>query len=509
MKKTFVFAAILIWQLTTASSILAQQRPGSPSVSQGQSTQGSSRAKTKNKNKPQKAGQTAVRQANYDGVVVDDGHVIHEGQAYHEGEVIQDGPVSGGGGCDSCGSVMAGGCDACTVSGYGDLCHQNYGRFYISLPAHGWVHAEGLSWYQSGMNLPPLVTTSPSTPLTPRASAGVLGLSTTSPLFGGNDDVFTDATGGFRLRFGTWLGSVPGLGIEGEFVGLNQKNLSSFFQSTGATGSQIIARPFFNILTGLEDSELVSYPNIIRGSITTDLTNQLYGGAFRFRRQVCCNSGCGFSDWACQTVPVSTRLDLTLGYRYWQLNESLNIREQLTTLATNATSNGQQGNFDITDSFRTRNQFNGGEVGVVWQGRRGWWSLDTLARVGIGNVLQTVTIDGSTAITEANQTETYTGGFLAQRTNIGTYERDRFTMIPELGATVGYQMTRRLRATIGYTLMYWGNVVRPGDQIDLAVNTNLLPPEVSPFTGALRPQFQFNQTDYWVHGLSFGAEFRW
>ena len=82
-------------------------------------------------------------------------------------------------------------------------------------------------------------------------------------------------------------------------------------------------------------------------------------------------------------------------------------------------------------------------------------------------------------------------------------------MIPELGLTLGYQMTKRLRATMGYSLVYMGNVVRPGDQVDLNVNPNLLAPENDPFTGALRPQFRFAETDYWVQGLSFGGEFRW
>lgn len=70
-------------------------------------------------------------------------------------------------------------------------------------------------------------------------------------------------------------------------------------------------------------------------------------------------------------------------------------------------------------------------------------------------------------------------------------------------------MTRRLRATAGYSLIYMGNVVRPGDQVDLDVNPNLLPPENVPFSGPLRPQFNFVETDYWVQGLSFGGEFRW
>ena len=40
-------------------------------------------------------------------------------------------------------------------------------------------------------------------------------------------------------------------------------------------------------------------------------------------------------------------------------------------------------------------------------------------------------------------------------------------------------------ALAGYSLIYFGNVVRAGDQIDLDVNPNLLPPEANPFTGPL------------------------
>jgi hypothetical protein len=479
VKKTLLLIVIVVLQWYAATPVQAQQRPGSPT------------AKTARPVPPRTATtaakQTApVREASHSGVIIEEDFV-------HEGYISD-------GGCDSCGTA---GCDSCSVGLYEDLCYQDYGRIYISLPAHGWVHAEGLTWFQSGMRLPALVTTSPVG--TPRPVAGVLGQQGTTVLFGDSEDTFSDSTGGFRIRFGTWLGAVPGLGIEGEYVGLSSRTASFFDQSTGAPGSRILARPFFNMGRGQNDAELVSFPNVVRGNVGVDLTNQLSGSAFRFRRQLCCSTGCGYSDWASQSVPVSSRLDLTAGYRFWQLGESLAIQEQLTTLNG---SNGA-GSFDITDRFQTRNQFNGAELGVMWQGRRGWWSMDALMRVGLGNVLQTVMIDGSTATTENNQTTNYNSGFLTQRTNIGTYTRDRFTMVPELGINFGYQMTRRLRGTVGYSLIYWGNVVRPGDQIDLDVNTNLLPPEVTPFTGALRPQFQFQQTDYWVQGLSFGAEFRW
>lgn len=491
MKKLIALTALVAWQLVAAAAV-GQQRPGTSQEARKQTTSGSGSSNQRASAPSKKSGK--VKPASHI-MMHESGEVIHEPSVF-------DGPVSGG--CDgNCGESS--GCGSCSVGGYGDLCHQDYGRMYISLPAHGWVHAEGLTWYQKGMALPALVTTSP-TP-TARSVAGVLGNATTTVIYGNDEDHLTDATGGFRIRFGTWLGSIPRLGIEGEYVGLTDQTESFFASSTGATGSRILARPFFNTVRGLEDAELIAFPNVVRGSMGVELTNSLQGAAFRFRRQLCCNTGCGYSDMTCQTVPVSSRVDFTAGYRFWQLREGITMREQLTELTT--TGAVTTNTLDITDHFRTNNQFNGAELGVVWQGRRGWWSLDTLMRVAFGNVKQTVTIAGASTITDNGVTTNHNSGFLAQRTNIGTYERERFTMVPEFGATLGYQLTKRLRGTLGYSLIYWGNVVRPGEQIDTDLNPNLFPPANVPFTGAERPQFQFVQTDYWVHGLSYGLDFRW
>lgn len=430
-------------------------------------------------------------------------HVVPGEVIYEDAGIIDEGYVTDSG-CSSC---DGGGCSSCGESSSyglgGGMCNSCSApnQFCICFPSHGWVHAEYLNWYQDGMNVPPLVTTSnPST--TARANAGVLGLPTTATLFGGpGNDLLDESRDGFRIRFGWWLAALPMWGIEGEYVGLGEETESFFQQSNG---TPIIARPFFNALTGREDSELVAFPAVIGGSMAVDATSRFDGAALRFRRQLCCSNGCGFSALCCETVPTSSRLDGTIGYRFWELRESLQMQERLTSQVVN-----DPGSFVITDRFDTRNLFNGAELGVLWQGRRGWWSLDMLMRLGIGNVNQTVTIAGSTATTINGTTTNHTGGLLAQRTNIGTFEQNRFTMVPELGATIGYQMTRRLRATAGYSLIYMGNVVRPGDQVDLDVNPNLLPPENVPFSGPLRPQFNFVETDYWVQGLSFGGEFRW
>jgi hypothetical protein len=501
VNKIIASVAITVSLLVTAAAQAQQRSTASRPGSNLRQAQVTNRARTttaptqSRSNQPTPPRSAVVKPASHQ-TIVSDGIIYEDGGMGFEGDYIADGGCQScdGGGCGSCtggscGIVGGGSCNTCSAPG----------QFCICFPAHGWVHAEYLNWYQDGMGVPPLVTTSnPST--TARANAGVLGRATTSVLFG-DDDILDGSRDGFRIRFGWWLAAWPLWGIEGEYVGLGQETESFFRQSTG---TPILARPFFNALTGAEDSELVAFPSVIGGSIAVDATSQLDGAAVRLRRQLCCSDGCGYSFLACQTVPTSSRLDGTIGYRFWDLTESLQMQERLTSQIT-----ADPGSFVITDRFDTQNLFNGAELGVLWQGRRGWWSLDMLMRLGIGNMHQTVTIGGTTATTINGTTTNSTGGLLAQRTNIGTYDQNRFTMVPELGATVGYQMTRRLRATFGYSMVYIGNVVRPGDQVDLDVNPNLLPPENVPFTGPLRPQFDFVETDYWVQGLSFGGEFRW
>lgn len=482
-------------QRRVASSGTAQVRP-SQATRTVRTTAAPARPKGTTSRRSAPSAPTVAR-ASHDEVVYDDGYVeggYVEG-SYDGGGYYDDGIVSGGG-CQSCGG---GGCGSCSTGGSSCNTCAAPNQFCICFPSHGWVQADYLNWYPSGMRTPPLVTTSnPSS--TARSNAGVLGLPTTSVLYGGND-ILDGSWSGFRIRFGWWLAALPGWGVEGEYVGFGERTESFFQQSNG---TPIIARPFFNSLAGREDSELVAFPGVIGGSMAVDATSRFDGAAVRFRRQMCCQEGCAYSNICCQTVPTASRLDTTIGYRFWELKESLQMQERLTSQLTT-----DPGSFDIIDRFDTRNLFNGAELGVLWQGRRGWWSLDMLMRLGIGNNLQNVTINGSTATTVNGTTTNGTGGLLAQRTNIGTYERNQFTMVPELGATLGYQVTQRLRATMGYSLVYMGNVVRPGDQVDLNVNPNLLPPENVPFTGPLRPQFHFVETDYLIQGLNFGGEFRW
>jgi hypothetical protein len=102
------------------------------------------------------------------------------------------------------------------------------------------------------------------------------------------------------------------------------------------------------------------------------------------------------------------------------------------------------------------------------------------------------------------------GGLLAAGPNLGRFSNATFGVVPEITLNVGYQLTPTLRAYVGYNFLYWTNVIRPGDQIDPVVDLSFVPNSgVTTFSGIARPQVLFNQTDLWVQGIQFGAEFRW
>ena len=52
-------------------------------------------------------------------------------------------------------------------------------------------------------------------------------------------------------------------------------------------------------------------------------------------------------------------------------------------------------------------------------------------------------------------------------------------------------------------------VARPGEQIDLDVNPDLLPPREPPVSGPARPRFVYDGTDFWAQGLNVGLDYRW
>jgi hypothetical protein len=337
----------------------------------------------------------------------------------------------------------------------------------------------------------------------------VLGEPGTTILYG-NDRVNEGPQSGARFRGGWWLFPNAQLGIEGEYLWLGEQTDTFRAESDG---SEIIARPFFDILNSRETAELVSFPDVVRGSVSVEALTRFQSAGIWFRKNICGTfcEGCGdpcnpCCDPCCDPccAPPSRKLDFVIGYRYARLEDDLRIQEDLVSL-----DQAFPGAFLIQDAFYTDNTFHGVELGVVHEGVRGPFFLELLGKIALGNNHQEATVDAFTTITEAGVPQRFQGGLLGQRTNIGRYSRDVFAIVPQLGATLGWRITQRLSLTAGYTFIYFSNVIRAGDQVDLDVNPNLLPPELDPFSGALRPRFVFRESDFWAHGFSFGGDLRW
>ncbi|WP_145094148.1 BBP7 family outer membrane beta-barrel protein [Anatilimnocola aggregata] len=372
-----------------------------------------------------------------------------------------------------------------------------------------WVRGEWLMWDMKGMYAPPLVISSRVENIDPSElhlnDNGNLGVTNPIVILFGGETLNGEARSGAKFSAGLWLDDCQTVGFEGDYFGLTDGDDSFYLNSNG---SPILARPFYNVLSGLESSELVAFPDPVNGVAHTglidiDTSTRFQGAGARAIINLGCNSGCGASWWNGCSMPTMGRADLVVGYRYLRLDDSLRIIERSNL--------NPGGDFDITDRFDADNTFNGLDFGLLLKHQRGCMSVELLSKIALGNTRSEVEIDGSTVITPTGgAAQQFVGGILAQRTNIGQYSQDEFAVVPELGLTLGYELNPCWKLTAGYTWLYWSRVARAGDQIDRDVNPDLIPEEADPPADThLRPQFRFVHDDFWAHGLRLGVEANW
>jgi len=370
-----------------------------------------------------------------------------------------------------------------------------------------WISGEYLLWTIKSAPTPPLVTVNPggSTNL-------ALGSPGTAVAYGGSGQSFDLRSGGrFTLGFALPC-TCNQLGFETTYFFIaNSSNNAVFGPSAGVAS---IGRPFTNggpppmtvppTPPNFQDAEIVAAPAAgINGSVGINTTNQFWGIEENLRYPITC--GC---NW---------KLDFLAGFRYLNLAEGLQIGENLTvTQATPPAIFGNapaqfaaDPNFIVVDSFHTSNNFYGGQIGLDAECRWRRWFLGATGKLALGDMHETVSINGSTVISGGPGAGSFPGGLLAlQGTNIGQYSRNTFAVVPELGVRLGFYVTERLRAFVGYDVVYASSVVRPGDQIDRNVNPTYQPNNGPP-QGAALPAFQFRTTDFWAQGLTAGLEWKY
>ena len=366
-------------------------------------------------------------------------------------------------------------------------------------PGRVWISAEYLLWWFKNDHIPPLVTLG-----TPE-SFGILGEPGTTVDFGGGAIEHPLHHGG-RFTVGAWLNECQTKGIEADyfFLGRNTENFTT--GSTGAPGTAVIARPFFDVFTGTPSSEIVAFPGVATGNINVAHRQSLQGAEVNGICNLCC---CGECD-DCGGYH-GRRIDLLAGFRWLNLQEDLTIRENVTITDPALVGIFGFSHASVVDQFITQNNFYGGQIGLRGEWWRGRLFVNARGTLALGDTEQHVRISGSTVLTLPDGTVvTRPGGLLALPSNIGSFHHDDFSVVPELRINVGYQVTDHLRAFIGYTFLYWTEVVRPGEQVNLNVNSTQIPTslEFGPLVGPAQPSFSFHHSDFWAQGLNLGAEFR-
>jgi hypothetical protein len=232
----------------------------------------------------------------------------------------------------------------------------------------------------------------------------------------------------------------------------------------------------------------------VAGVFQATTTNSLWGADLNVRKGLL--YGCRW------------RIDALSGFRYVNFKEDLRISEvnqQVGVTAPIAVV--------LNDNFSVRNNFYGGQSGLVGEFRHGPWSLDWFLKVALGNNQQELNINGAQTVTVGGvPVAAASAGLLAQGTNSGSFSRNEFSVIPEVGLNLGWQATPHIRLYAGYNFLYWTNVLRAADQIDpvLNVNSTVGPPilQRQPPNPA-RPAVLFNNTDFWAQGVNFGLQITW
>lgn len=375
------------------------------------------------------------------------------------------GPTCGPGGCNPCCGPRY-----CPPPGGFWNCPDAADPCFQCRPPLWWMKADLLLGFRKGRGYPTLVTTDPANE--DSTTAGVLPDATV--LYDG-DSENTQMQAGLNLDFGTFLNDCQSIGIGGRYFFYGEDD-GNFSRNSGQNA--ILAVPFFSVDLGANAALLLAHP---------DVAGEVRSGSVGIRAA---NDVHGFDVYArlLYTRTCNGRIDFVTGWHTSSVNDNFQLTMQ---------TDFNQLNNDVVliDQFNTENQFNGLILGVMTEHQICCYTLRGKARVSVGNMRQSVLINGSTSVNgvvDQNQP----GGLFTAESNIGAYTQDQFAAVTEAGLSLGCHISPRTQLTLGYNLMYWSSVVRPGEQINTVVDDLNVPPT--------SPTFQFNTTSFWVQSLTLG-----
>lgn len=359
-----------------------------------------------------------------------------------------------------------------------------------------WAGAEALLWFEKKEQFPAnLVTTGLPTDAVP----GALGQPNTLG-FAKPGSVSFGPFAGLRLFAGAWLDPQQILGVEASGFVLQQQGRNFAFTST-IGGNPLLALRRFDAPGNSPDAFVIASPSTKNGGIAVQTDSQLWGAD--------ANVSHTFFWSHC------FRLVGLFGFRYLDLSEALSIQTRSMAVDGSAVSflgqNFAAPAYELTaDRFHARSQFFGGQVGLRGEYYFSHFFVSAIGKLALGQTDEVMNALGiSTLQIGATPVLRSAGGLYALPSNSGRFVNQDFGIVPELQLKGGVLLTRWLRATIGYDILYWSHVLRAGNALDLTVDARQVPtsPSYQPGAAAHSPQPAFNTSGFWVQGLTLGLEF--
>lgn len=373
-----------------------------------------------------------------------------------------------------------------------------------------WLDGEYLLWWLKPAPVGvPLVTTGPLTnPIA--AGSGILGQQGTQVL-AGDQNLNQGPYSGFRIG-GGWMNCSDTFGVDGSFFYLTQRGTSFGFASDDG-GNPVLSRPIVDARNGNETVLFVSAPNAFNGSLNIASTTNLYGFDANMLLPMLRSTS---------EDDVVTHLTGLAGFRYVNLRDGLTISQSSAVIGNGISFFNSQpltagSDIAITDTFRTVNQFYGGQVGM--QGGISWWrfTLNGTAKVALGTMREEAKIGGSTTALDPTigLNSTTAGGLYALPSNSGSFTRNVITVVPEGNLSFSVEITSQIRLMMGYTILYFSNVARPGDLLNRSVDRTKIPSSQAfnpTVPGPSQPSFSWSGTDFWCRAstsvLACGSKMR-
>ncbi len=265
-------------------------------------------------------------------------------------------------------------------------------------PTFMWAGAEYLLWrIKGGRQLPPLVTTGPTSADNPAVLTDPMTL-----VVYPHDSVDYDAFSGGRATAGFWFNSCETLGFEASGF-LTEKRLNSFRVASDGGGNPVLGIPFVDAQSGAENINYAAFPGRFAGGVGVSTGARVWGMEGNFL-----SNGWKTTVGADhRPFPLGDlRIDLIGGFRYLSFIERVDvIQPSLVLPGGGANFNGNPVAVGdavvIQDAFGVRSQFYGGQVGMRSEFTHGPFFVDLLGKIALGDSHEAVQINGATTLQSA------------------------------------------------------------------------------------------------------------